>query len=69
MRLPRHHLLPCSSGRRQAIADLGLAVGQVRRVAHCQVDGVWGQAWVKALVDGNFLFRFGNVGGAYLGQR
>ena len=68
MRLPRHHLLTHTSGRRQAIADLGLAVGQVRRVTHCQVDGVWGQVWVKALADGDFLFLFGNVGLPYMGQ-
>ncbi len=44
MRLPRHHRLTHPSGRRQAIMDLGLAVGQTRRFVHCQVDGVWGQA-------------------------
>lgn len=68
MRLPRHHLLTHPSGRRQAIADLGLAVGQTRRFAHCQVDGVWGQVWVKALEGGDFLFLFGNVGLPYMGQ-
>ncbi|TGE17818.1 hypothetical protein [Hymenobacter elongatus] len=34
-RLPKHHLLTYPNGRRQAVADLGLAVGQVRRFAHC----------------------------------
>ena len=68
MRLPRHHLLTFADGRRQAIADLGLACGQVRRLAHCQVDGVWGQVWVKALADHEFLFLFGNVGLPYMGQ-
>ncbi|WP_216690118.1 IS4 family transposase [Hymenobacter siberiensis] len=68
MRLPRHHLLTHPSGRRQAITDLGLAVGQTRRFAQCQVDGVWGQVWVKALTDGDFLFLFGNVGLPYMGQ-
>lgn len=68
MRLPKHHLLTFANGRRPAIADLGLARGQVRRFAHCQVDGVWGQVWVKALADNDFLFLLGNVGLPYMGQ-
>lgn len=68
MRLPRHHLLTHPSGRCQAVADLGLAGGQVRRFAQVQVDGVWGQVWVKALASGDFLFLFGNVALPYLGQ-
>ncbi len=62
MRLPKHHLLTYPNGRRQAIADLGLGVGQVRRVAHCRVDGVWGQGWVKALAGGDFLLLFATAG-------
>lgn len=62
MRLPKHHLLTDESGDRCAIADLGPGVGQVRRVAQMQVDGVWGQVWVKALADGEFLFLFGTSG-------
>ncbi len=42
MRLPKHHLLTTERGERRAIADLGLAVGQVRCLARVQVDGVWG---------------------------
>ena len=68
MRLPKHHLLTAESGERRAIADLGLAVGQVRRFARVQVDGVWGQAWVKALAGGEFLFLFGTSGLTSLGQ-
>ncbi|MFD2784224.1 IS4 family transposase [Hymenobacter rubripertinctus] len=68
MRLPKHHLLTHPGGQRQAVADLGLAPGQVRRFGHCQVDGVWGQVWVKALADNEFLFLFGNVGLAYMDQ-
>ena len=40
MRLSRHHRLTEVSGRRRAIADLGLAVGQVCRFARVSVDGV-----------------------------
>ena len=68
MRLPKHHLLTAESGDRRAIADLGLRVGQVRRFAQVQVDGVWGQAWVKALADGEFLFLFGTSSLTSLGQ-
>lgn len=68
MRLPRHHLLTFSSGHQQAIADLGLAVGQRRRFAHCQVDGVWGQVWVKALAGNDFLFLFASAGLGWLDQ-
>ena len=68
MRLPRHHLLPDAHDQRQAIADLGLAVGQVRRFTQRQVDGVWGQGWVKALAGGDFLVLFGTAGLPDLGQ-
>ncbi|RZK20076.1 MAG: IS4 family transposase [Hymenobacter sp.] len=68
MRLPRHHLLTFPSGRQQAVAGLGLAVGQTRRFAHCQVDGVWGQVFVKALAGNDFLFLFASAGLGWLDQ-
>ena len=68
MRLPKHHLLTDENGCRHAIADLGLAVGASRRFAGVQVDGVWGQVWVKALAEGEFLFLFGTAGLHSLGQ-
>lgn len=68
MRLPKHHLITLATGRRHAIADLGLAVGQHRQFAHCQVDGVWGQVWVKALPDNDFLFLFASSGLGWLDQ-
>ncbi|MBT9394871.1 IS4 family transposase [Hymenobacter sp. NST-14] len=68
MRLPKHHQLTYANGRRAAVTDLGLAVGQVRRFAHVQADGVWGQVWVKALAEGEFLFLFGTVGRPYMDQ-
>ena len=68
MRLPKHHLLTEQNGRRRAIADLGMTVGQVRRFAHVQVDGVWGQVWVKSLAEGEFLVLFGTAGLTSLGQ-
>ena len=57
-RLPKYHRLTHADGRRQAVADLGLAPGQVRHFARVQLDGVWRQAWVKALAadESGFLF-------------
>ncbi|MGI4869905.1 MAG: IS4 family transposase [Janthinobacterium lividum] len=62
MRLPKHHLLTYADGRQQAVAGLGLDQGQVRHVASCQVDGGWGQVWVKALAEQEFLFLFATAG-------
>ena len=57
-RLPKYHRLTHAAGRRQAVAELGLAPGQVRRFARVQLDGVWRQSWVKALAadESGFLF-------------
>jgi len=68
MRLPKHHHLTYPDGRVQAVAGLGLRPGQVRRCAHCQVDGIWGQVWVKALEAGEFVFLFATAGLNYLEQ-
>ena len=68
MRLPRHHLLTFPTGRQQAIADLGLSVGQTRRFAHCQVNGVWGLVYVKVLPNQDFLFLFAAAGLGWLDQ-
>ena len=40
------------------MAELGLVPGQVRRFARVQVDGVWGQAWIKAVTADAFVFLF-----------
>ena len=68
MRLPRHHHITAPDGQVRAVADLGLAVGEVRRWPRAQVDGVWGMVWVEALADGDFRFLFGNVGLPYMDQ-
>ena len=62
VRVPKHHRLTHTAGRRQAVAELGLAPGQVRRFARVQLDGVWGQAWVKALAADEFVFLFAATG-------
>jgi hypothetical protein len=69
MRLPKHHCLTHADGRRQAVADLGLMPGQVRRFAHVQVDGVWGQVWIKAVAAGEFVYLFATAGLNHLAQR
>ena len=68
MRVPKHHCLTHADGRRQAVADLGLVPGQVRRFAHVQVDGVWGQVWVKAVAADAFVFLFATAGLNHLAQ-
>ena len=66
MRLPRPPHLPRPDGQVWAVADLGLAVGHVRRWPQAHVAGVGGMGWGKALAGGDFLFLFGNVGLAYM---
>ena len=68
MRLLKHHTLTHPDGRVQRVAGLGLAPGQVRRFAHCLVDGIWGQVWAKALEGGDFLFLFAASGLHHLEQ-
>ena len=58
MRALKYYRLTHAAGRRQVVADLGLAPGQVRRFARVQLDGVWGQAWVKTLAAAEFVFLF-----------
>ncbi len=69
VRVPKHHGLTHADGRRQAVAELGLASGQVRRFARVQVDGVWGQAWVKAVTADAFVFLFATDGLNHLEAR
>ena len=68
MRLPKHHLLTDRQGRSHAVADWQLQPGQCRRLAECQVEGVWGGAQVTALAGGEYLFLFGTANPAYLGH-
>ena len=68
MRVPKHHGLTHPDGRRQAVADLGLVPGQVRRFPQVQVDGVWGQAWVRAVAAGEFVYLFATAGLNHLAQ-
>ena len=69
VRVPKHHRMTHADGRRQAVAELSLVPGQVRRFARVQVDGVWGQAWVKALAAESFVFLFAADGLNHLEAR
>lgn len=68
MRLPKHHLITDARQQNWSVAALGLLPGQSRAWSSCQVDGVWGQAQVTALADGEYLFLFGTVAAPRMGQ-
>ena len=64
---PAHQLTTANGGVHQ-VQTLALPGQGERLFAHCQVDGVWGNAWVKRLDTGDFLFLFGTVNPAWMGQ-
>lgn len=73
MRLPKHHLIHRLDGQELSLQELSLQeltlpAGQALLLKDCLVDGVWGQVWVKALADGDFLFLFGTARVDFLGQ-
>ena len=68
MRMPRHHQLTTAHGGVHRVETLALPGQRERLFAQCQVDGVWGSAWVKRLDTGDFLFLFGTVNPAWMGQ-
>ncbi|MDJ1470309.1 transposase [Xanthocytophaga flava] len=68
MRLPKPHLIHRLDGQELSLQELTLPAGQALLLKDCLVDGVWGQVWVKALADGDFLFLFGTARVDFLGQ-
>lgn len=68
MRLPKHHLLTKSCGEVISISDLNLSVGVTYMFSECQVDGCWGQAWIKRLNEEDYLYLFGTVDVKFMGQ-
>lgn len=68
MRLPKHHLLTDQNGKQQAISDLVFRPNQPRLFEGYQVDGVWGNVWVKKIVEGDFLFLFGTIAAKNMGS-
>ncbi len=61
MRLPKHHTLTDASGRIYTAAELAVATIHPRVLVQYQVDGVWGNVWLKKLDNGDYLFLFGTV--------
>ena len=68
MRVPKHHLVTMQNGRSQAITMLSFPENQPVLFENVQVDGVWGNVWVKPLANGEYLFLFGTVTAAHMGQ-
>lgn len=68
MRLPRNHTLTNLSGQVSTVSELATSTERPVILAHCQVDGVWGSAWLKKLENGDYLFLFGTVHPEFMGQ-
>lgn len=68
MRLPRHHALTDASGRIFTVTELAILTAHPRVLGQYQVDGVWGNVWLKKLKNGDYLFLFGTVKAEFMGQ-
>ena len=68
MRFPKHHSITTLSGETILITELNLATGSSCYFQECQVDGCWGKAWIKRLNEREYLYLFGTVEVALLGQ-
>lgn len=68
MRIPKHHLITTLEGSQYAVSELASDVNKPIIFLDCQVDGIWGHAWVKALDKGEFLFLFGTAPAKFMGQ-
>jgi hypothetical protein len=68
MRLPKHHLIHRFDGQVVQVAHLTFQANTPVVLKDCQVDGVWGQVWVKPLEEGDYLFLFGTAKVEFFGQ-
>lgn len=68
MRLPKHHLLTFANGEQRAISTLSYLPDQPLIIENCQVDGVWGNAWVKVLGEDTYMFLFGTYCAEKMGE-
>ena len=68
MRVPKHHLITQQDGQPYAITTLNFRANQPIMVENCQVDGVGGNAWIKAVGEDDYLFLFGTISPQYMGQ-
>ena len=68
MRVPKHHLIMQQDGQLCAITTLKFRPNQPIVLENCQVDGVWGNVWIKAVGKDEYLFLFGTISPKYMGQ-
>lgn len=68
MRLPKHHLIHRLDGQCFSIEELCLPDNPPLLLKDCMVDGVWGNVWVKALGEEEYLFLFGTAKVEFMGQ-
>lgn len=67
IRMPRHHLLHRCDGRIQKM-EQALGKAQELCLEGLQVDGVWGNVYLKRLAGGEVLYLFGTAKAQFLGQ-
>lgn len=68
MRFPKHHKIQDVSGECIYISNLIFCKNSPRILKNVLIDGVVGDAWVKLLNTGDYLFLFGTVNVQYMGQ-
>lgn len=68
MRIPKSHLITTQDGLQRAISDYDLRLDRPVLLPSCQVDGVWGHAWLSLLKNGEYLFLFGTAPLELMGQ-
>ena len=68
MRMPKNHSITNVDGRNYTVSDLFFESDEPLLVKECQVDGVWGHAWIMALDKGEYLFLFGTAPLKFMGQ-
>lgn len=68
MRMPRHHTITDRNGHQRTLDEFALKPNIALLLSDCQVDGVWGDVWLKVLKDGEYLFLFGTATLKFMGQ-
>lgn len=68
MRLPKSHLITTLEGNQYSVSELNFNDDNPITFSQCQVDGIWGHAWIKDLGKGEFLFLFGTAPLKFMGQ-
>jgi hypothetical protein len=68
MRMPKSHSITTQDGRKRAVSDFDLTLGEPVLLSDCQVDGTWGHVWLSILENGEYLFLFGTATLEFMGQ-